>query len=76
MIYTSPTYPDQTVTVSARISGPAREKIIASLSAEAGVPAAKSIFEKFAKNATHFVRAPIPEYEGLEDLLEGVIWGW
>lgn len=76
IIYTSPTFPDQTVTVSARISGPAREKIIASLSAEAGVSAAKPLFEKFAKNATHFVRAPASEYDGLEDLLEGIIWGW
>jgi len=40
VIYTSPTYPDQTVTVSARVP------------------------------------APSPEYDGLEDLLEGVIWGW
>jgi len=36
----------------------------------------KTQFEKFAKNSTHFVRAPGQEYEGLEDLLEGVIWGW
>jgi len=76
VVYTSPTYPDQTITVSARISAPAREKIVAALTIESGVPAAKAIFEKFAKNSTHFVRAPGPEYEGLEDLLEGVIWGW
>ena len=76
VIYTTPTFPDQTITVSARISAPAREKIIAALTAETGVPAAKSLLDKFAKNATHFIRAPSPEYEGLEDLLEGVIWGW
>ncbi len=76
VIYTSPTYPDQTITVSARISAPAREKIVAALSVESGVPAAKLVFDKFAKNATHFVRAPSPEYDGLEGLLEGVIWGW
>jgi ABC-type phosphate/phosphonate transport system substrate-binding protein len=76
VVYTSPTYPDQTITVSARISAPAREKIVAALTIENGVPAAKAIFEKFAKNSTHFVRAPGQEYEGLEDLLEGVIWGW
>jgi len=76
VVYTSPTYPDQTITVSARISAPAREKIVAALTIESGVPAAKAIFEKFAKNSTHFVRAPGQEYEGLEDLLEGVIWGW
>ncbi|MBI3777211.1 MAG: PhnD/SsuA/transferrin family substrate-binding protein [Gammaproteobacteria bacterium] len=76
VIYTSPTYPDQTITVSPRISAAAREKIIAALTVETGVPAAKGIFEKFAKNTTHFVPAPLLEFEGLEDLLEGVIWGW
>lgn len=76
VIYTSPSYPDQTITVSARISVPTREKIIAALTAETGVPSAKTLLDKFAKNATHFVRAPAAEYEGLEDLLEGVIWGW
>lgn len=76
VVYTSPTYPDQTITVSARISAPMREKIIAALTTETGVPAAKALLDKFAKNTTHFVRAPAAEYEGLEDLLEGVIWGW
>jgi ABC-type phosphate/phosphonate transport system substrate-binding protein len=76
VIYTSPSYPDQTITVSARLSASAREKIIAALTAETGVPAAKTLLEKFAKNATHFVPAPAPEFDGLEDLLEGVIWGW
>lgn len=76
VIYTSPTYPDQTITVGPHVSTAAREKIIAVLTVETGVPAAKSIFEKFAKNATHFVPAPLPEFEGLEELLEGVIWGW
>lgn len=76
VIYTSPTYPDQTITVSTHINPAARDKIIAALTTETGVPAAKSLLDKFAKNSTHFVRAPAPEYEGLEDLLEGVIWGW
>lgn len=76
VIYTSPTFPDQTITVSTRVPVQAREKIIAALTAETGVPAAKAMFDKFAKNSTHFVRAPLPEYEGLEGLLEGVIWGW
>jgi len=76
VVYTSPTYPDQTITVSPRISAPVRDKISAALTAEAGVPAAKLLLDKFAKNATHFVRAPEQEYDGLEDLLEGVIWGW
>ena len=76
VIYTSPSYPDQTITVSPRVSPQAREKISAALTAEAGVPAAKALFDKFAKNTSHFVPAPLVEYEGLEDLLEGVIWGW
>lgn len=76
VIYTSPTYPDQTITVSSRISPATREKIITALISETGVPAAKALLDKFAKNATHFVRAPSAEYDGLENLLEGVIWGW
>ena len=76
IIYTSPSFPDQTITVSARISASAREKITAALTTETGVPSAKALLDKFAKNATYFVRAPEQEYAGLEDLLEGVIWGW
>ncbi len=76
LLYTSAPYPEQTITASARISEPVREKIIAALTTETGVPAAKAMFDKYAKKHTHFIRAPLPEYDGLENLLEGVIWGW
>jgi ABC-type phosphate/phosphonate transport system substrate-binding protein len=76
LIYTSAAYPEQTITVSSRIPASAQVKIVAALTAEAGVPAAKAIFAKFSKEATHFVSAREPEYEGLEGLLEGVILGW
>jgi len=76
LIYTSAPYPEQTITVSSRIPTSAQVKIIAALTSETGVPAAYAIFAKFTKGATHFVRAPEQEYNGLEYLLEGVIWGW
>lgn len=76
IIYTTKPYPDQTVTVSPRINAQQRDAIVAALTVAGGVPAAKSLLSIYTKQATHFEVASANDYGGLENLLEGVIWGW
>lgn len=76
VIFKSPSFPNQTVTVSERIRPKAREKMIAGLTAKKGVVATELLFSELSKNAKYFVPAHVSEYQGLEYLLEGVVWGW
>jgi ABC-type phosphate/phosphonate transport system substrate-binding protein len=76
VIYTSRSYPDQTITVSKRVKEEQRKALVTALTANGGVPAAKALLGLYTKQATHFEVAQLDEYAGLEDLLEGVIWGW
>ncbi len=76
VMYTSPEYPDQTITVSPKVSEKAREVIAASLAAPGGVPEAARLLAAYTKQATHFEVANSSEFVGLEDLLEGELWGW
>ncbi len=76
VVFKSPSFPNQTVTVSDRVPSKAREKIIAALVAKKGVGAAELLLNELSKNAKYFLPAQASEYRGLENLLEGVVWGW
>ena len=76
VIFKSPPFPNQTVTISHRIRPQMREKLIAALTVKKGFTAAEVLFSEVSKNAKFFIPAKIAEYEGMESLLEGVVWGW
>ena len=76
VIFKSPPFPNQTVTVAASIQPKIREKLIAALTVKKGFIPAEILFNEFSKKSQFFIPAPAAEYQGLEAILEGVVWGW
>lgn len=76
IIFKSPSFPNQTVTVSDRIQPKMREKLVAAMAVKKGFAPAEILFAEVSKNARFFIPAQIAEYQGMETLLEGVVWGW
>jgi ABC-type phosphate/phosphonate transport system substrate-binding protein len=76
VIFKSPPFPNQTVTVSDRINPKMRQKMAAALTVTKGFAPADVLFNELSKNAKYFVLARSEEYQGMETLLEGVVWGW
>lgn len=76
VIFKSPPFPNQTVTVSGSVQPKIREKLIAALTVKQGFIPAEFIFNEFSKKSQFFIPAPAEEYHGLEAILEGVVWGW
>jgi len=72
----SASMPNQTISVSTKISKLKRNKIIASLTSKQGAAVADSLLTRFSKKKKYFIRTKAKEYEDLEYLLEGVVWGW
>lgn len=76
VLYVSPAFPNQTVTVSNRVSYQQRESISAALLDEEGSSVEHELFSQFNIVADHFELARNDEYIGLERFLEGTMWGW
>lgn len=76
IIWKSIKMPNQTITASKRIPEPLREQIIAALTTEKGATPAAGLLNRFSKKSKHFVPSTIEEYNDLNNLLEGVVWGW
>jgi len=76
VVFKSPSFPNQTVTVSDRINPKTRQKLVAALTAKKGLEPAEVLFNELSKNAKFFIPARVEEYKGMEALLEGVVWGW
>jgi len=76
VVFKSPPFPNQTVTVSDRIRPKLRDKLVAGLAVTKGFAPAEILFSELSKNAKFFIPAQAAEYRGLETLLEGVVWGW
>ena len=69
--------PNQSITVSKRIDARGKSLIRQSLTKGDGVKASQAILERFGgKNAKAFIVASPEEFEGINTLLEGVIFGW
>ncbi|KPK39337.1 MAG: hypothetical protein AMJ69_05870 [Gammaproteobacteria bacterium SG8_47] len=69
--------PNQAISVSKRLPVDVRNKIIQALTKGDGMQAAQPIVSRFGgKKAKSFIVANKPEYEGHNNLLEGVIFGW
>ncbi len=75
-VYTSAPYPDQTVTVSRRVKATQRVALAEILTSRSGVPEAQELLSLYGKKVDHFEVARLEEFAGMENLLEGVIWGW
>lgn len=76
VIFKSPPFPNQTVTVAASIQPKIRAKLRAALTVKKGFAPAEILFNELSKNARFFIPAPAAEYAGMETILEGVVWGW
>ena len=76
IIWKSKLMPNQTITASEKIPVQKREQIIAALTSDKGASGAANLFKRFSKKSTRFITTKPEEYEGLNYLLEGVVWGW
>lgn len=76
VIWSSSAMPNQAITVSRKIPLQSRQQIIAALSNDTGSMSALPLFKRFSGQSTHFIPASENEFEGLNDMLEGVVWGW
>ncbi|MDH5517865.1 MAG: phosphate/phosphite/phosphonate ABC transporter substrate-binding protein [Gammaproteobacteria bacterium] len=76
IIWKSKRMPNQTITASKRIPAELRDQIVASLTTERGSSSAAALFKRFSKKSKQFIAANDAEYNDLNNLLEGVVWGW
>lgn len=67
--------PDQTLTISQRLSSK-KKMITENLVSVQGSKAANNILHRFGKDAKSFERTNLNEYQNLDKLLTGVVWGW
>ena len=67
--------PNQTITISKRLERNAAQIADFMISKE-GSMAAQNLLSRYSKNAPYFETTNSGRYEGIEDLLEGVVWGW
>ena len=67
--------PNQTITVSTRLKENAR-KLAQFMVSRDGAIAAENILSRYSKKHKYFEKTSVNEYSGIEDLLEGVVFGW
>lgn len=67
--------PNQTLTVSTRLKENAK-KISNFMISRDGAKAAENILSRYSKKKKYFEKTSIQNYSGIEDLLEGVVFGW
>jgi ABC-type phosphate/phosphonate transport system substrate-binding protein len=77
IIYKSRPLPNQTITVSSKLDSKARELVAYALTTAKGAESAGELFGRFSNKEKYFIEpAQRAVYRELENLLEGVIWGW
>jgi ABC-type phosphate/phosphonate transport system substrate-binding protein len=76
VLYKIDPMPNQTITASPRISRDKRNAMIKALQTREGTTATDNILQRFSKNAKNFQTSKVTEYNGLAQLLEGVVFGW
>ncbi len=75
IIATTRTVPNQTVSVGKRLQKNA-DKLSEFLVSDDGIAAAGKLLARYSKNARYFQRPIKEKFDGAEDLLEGVVFGW
>jgi len=68
--------PNQTISVSTKITQLNRNKMAVMLMSEQGAAVADQLLTRFSKKKKYFIPVKANEFNGLEDMLEGVVWGW
>jgi ABC-type phosphate/phosphonate transport system substrate-binding protein len=68
--------PNQTVTVSTKVSVYNREKIKEFLTSIEGAKSADKLLSTYSRANKKFLPANDTEYTSLENLIEGVVYGW
>ncbi len=68
--------PNQTFTASKRLTAQDVGKIENYMVTDDAAKAGSEIFNIYSKANPHFFKATVKEYDGLESLLEGVVFGW
>ncbi len=76
ILYASGAFPDQTVTVSRRVTDRQRAVLAELLTRPSGIEATRELLTLYAKKAKSFEATRPTDFDGLENLLEGVLWGW
>ncbi|MEJ2392807.1 MAG: PhnD/SsuA/transferrin family substrate-binding protein [Gammaproteobacteria bacterium] len=76
IVYSSPPYPNQGITVSKRVTPREIKLMQQALTVGDGVKATAPILKRFGGKAKHFIPANDAEFKGINNLLEGVIFGW
>ena len=76
VIFSSSSYPDQTVTVSKRVTDRQRAVLAELLTRPSGIAATQELLKLYTKQSKRFDTARLQEFAGMENLLEGVLWGW
>ena len=76
IIAKSKSFPNQAISVSTKITKLNRDKIVAALTSPQGAQAADKLLDRFSKKNKYFIPAKDREFDNLENLLEGVVWGW
>lgn len=77
VIFTSKRYPNQSITVSKRVSDSQLRAMIKGLTqTPTGIAATRPLIKRWGGKAKHFIPAGPAEFNGLNKLLEGVIFGW
>ncbi len=76
IIYTSPAMPNQSISVSSRLTPQERSKLRQVLTSAAGTRALQPTLNRFASQAKSFIATDNEEFRDYNTLLEGVIFGW
>jgi len=76
IVYASKPFPNQGISVSKRVTARERELMAQALTTGDGIKATTPILKRFGGKAKHFVLASNTEFAGINNLLEGVIFGW
>jgi ABC-type phosphate/phosphonate transport system substrate-binding protein len=67
--------PNQTITISKRLEKSAQQMADFMVSKD-GAMAAQGLLSRYSRSAPYFETTSSDRYEGIENLLEGVVWGW
>lgn len=76
ILYKTPKMPNQGISISKRLSERDKTLMQQSFVNGDGIKATENLRKRFAAKAKSMVRATTEEYQGYNQLLEGVIFGW
>ena len=76
VVFTTESLPNQTITVSPRVNKKKHGKIAKLFRSRTGAKHSQHLLNRFSKKKRYFVKTELKEFENLENLLEGIVFGW